>query len=122
MLSGYQSFDDEGNDITPMCHEADGIDLDDGCGRCVMQDGCPGYYDGCFEAVNGTKHYMTSEYDDRMMACPFCHSSAELLWVEFYDGDTWYRPQCSECNCGWKENYPTKDEAVAAWNENLNKP
>ena len=66
---------------------------------------------------------IISEYDYRMIACPFCHQPPELLHVEFADGDVWFRPQCSVCNCGWNENYRTKDEAVDAWNENLvNKP
>ncbi len=54
-MSRILRFDSEGNDITPTCEIADGIILDDGCGECVLKNGCPGYYDGCFEAVNGSK-------------------------------------------------------------------
>lgn len=54
-MSRVLRLDSEGNDITPMCEIADGIVLDDGCGECVLKDNCPGYYDGCFEAVNGSK-------------------------------------------------------------------
>lgn len=54
-MSRILSFDSKGNDITPMCKIADGIVLDDGCGECSLKNDCPGYYDGCFEAVNGTK-------------------------------------------------------------------
>lgn len=52
-MSRTLRFDSKGNDITPMCEIADGIVLDDGCGECAMKNDCPGYYDGCFEAVNG---------------------------------------------------------------------
>ncbi len=48
-------LDSEGNDNTPMCEIADGIILNDGCGGCVLKNGCPGYYDGCFEAVNSAE-------------------------------------------------------------------
>ena len=26
------------------------------CDHFALRDGCPGYYDGCFEAVNGTNY------------------------------------------------------------------
>ncbi len=54
-MSRILRLDSEGNDITPMCEIADGIILDDECKECVLKDNCPGYYDGCFKAVNGSK-------------------------------------------------------------------
>lgn len=52
-MSRMLRFDSEGNDIIPMCEIADGIVLDNGCGECTLKDDCPGYYEGCFDAVNG---------------------------------------------------------------------
>ena len=63
---------------------------------------------------------LRCEYHIDMKACPFCKKPPYLVHVEFDDGDVWYHPECSECNCGWKENYETKEEAVKAWNENIN--
>lgn len=54
-MSRTLRFDSKGNDVTPMCEIADGLVLDDGCEECALKDDCPGYYDGCFEAVNGQK-------------------------------------------------------------------
>lgn len=51
-MSRILKLDSEGNDITPMCEIADGLVLDDGCRECSLKNDCPGYYDGCFEAVN----------------------------------------------------------------------
>ena len=60
---------------------------------------------------------VTSEYNEELKSCPFCNGVAYLTHVEFNDGDVYYNPNCSECNCGWKENYETKDEAITAWNK-----
>lgn len=54
-MSRTLRFDGEGNDVTPMCEIADGLVLDDGCGECALKNDCPGYYDGCFDAVNGVE-------------------------------------------------------------------
>lgn len=48
--------------------------------------------------------------------CPFCNGFASIINVEFNDGDVWYRPECSECKCGWQENYESIGEAVNVWN------
>ena len=48
--------------------------------------------------------------------CPFCGGFASVINVEFNDGDVWYRPECSECKCGWQENYESIGEAVNVWN------
>ena len=51
-----------------------------------------------------------------LLPCPFCGGEANLIAVDYNDGDIWYRPECSECKCGWQENYETEDEAIEAWN------
>ena len=48
--------------------------------------------------------------------CPFCGGEAVIIAIDFADGDTWYRPECSECKCGWQENLETVDGAIIAWN------
>jgi formate dehydrogenase maturation protein FdhE len=60
---------------------------------------------------------ITSEYDERLKSCPFCGEIACITLEEFNDGDIWFRPECSVCECGWQENYETKDEAIEAWNK-----
>ena len=59
---------------------------------------------------------MICEYDIRLKSCPFCHKPAWLVHIDFSDDTTWYRPECSECKCGWKENYEIKEEAIKEWN------
>ena len=88
MLSGYRSFDGEGNDITPMCYEADALVLDDGCGHCALQDGCPGYYDGCFEAVNGSGSSQC-EYIDAVSGDVYLNPVFGDLWI--VDGESFIK-------------------------------
>lgn len=57
-------FDSARNDIAPLCEIADGLDLDNECGECTLKNNCPGYYDGCFEAVNGQKEEDNPILDD----------------------------------------------------------
>ena len=59
----------------------------------------------------------TIEYNNEMKPCPICHAPAGIAYVSFKDGDVWFRPECTECECGWKFNYPTRKEAVEAWNK-----
>lgn len=59
---------------------------------------------------------INSEYNNELKDCPFCGGEAYLTHVEYND-DIWYNPNCSTCNCGWKENYETKKEAIKAWNK-----
>lgn len=56
-------------------------------------------------------------FDDRLDTCPFCNEKACLGYIIFEDNDVWYNPQCSECSCGWNQNYETKEEAIKAWNK-----
>lgn len=60
---------------------------------------------------------MTYEYDDRLKNCPFCNSKAWLGLIVYAIDDVWYTPSCSECKCGWFENYETKEEAIEMWNK-----
>jgi len=60
---------------------------------------------------------ITLEYNKKLKPCPFCGEAAWIEYVEYWDKDTWYNPQCSICLCGWRENYVTKDEAIEAWNK-----
>jgi len=62
---------------------------------------------------------ITSEYNEELKHCPFCGELAYLTHVEFYDGEVWYNPNCSICNCGWKESYETKEEAIKKWNNSI---
>lgn len=55
-------------------------------------------------------------YVETMLPCPNCNGEALLIEVPFNDGDIWYHPECSCCNIGWQENYPTIEDAVNAWN------
>ncbi len=51
-----------------------------------------------------------------MKPCPFCGGEAWLAHIAFNDKDVWYHPECSNCSCGWQENYETTEEAIARWN------
>jgi len=62
---------------------------------------------------------VTSEYNDKLKSCPFCGGISELVHVEFDDGDTWYRPQCSICNSHSGMNYETVNEAIKMWNKRI---
>jgi len=73
--------------------------------------------DKCPEKEQVFNMGVTSEYSDQLKSCPFCKGVAYLTHVEFNDGDIWYNPNCEECNCGWKESYETKEEAIEAWNK-----
>jgi len=63
----------------------------------------------------GTK----SEYNNGLKSCPFCGGEAYLTLIQYDDGDAWYNPNCSTCNCGWKESYEAKKEAIKAWNRRV---
>ena len=56
------------------------------------------------------------EYNIELKSCPVCGAPAGLVYVSFNDGDVWFRPECTICECGWKYNYPTKKEAIESWN------
>ena len=58
-----------------------------------------------------------SYFAEDMLCCPNCGGVAVVAEEHFNDGDTWYRPECNHCNVSWQENYPTIEEAVAAWNK-----
>ncbi len=52
--------------------------------------------------------------------CPFCGNENVRVYVglmEFHDGEV----ACDDCggSCG---NYPTRDDAIAAWNRRANEP
>lgn len=71
------------------------------------------------EDVNRDITFETNEkriIKKELNPCPFCSGEAVLIAVNFDDGDVYYRPQCSECQCGWQENYKTENEAINAWN------
>ena len=61
---------------------------------------------------------MIYEYPEEMEACPFCGYRGAIQHIEFDDGDTYYSPCCDkfEC-CEWQINFPTKQEAIEAWNK-----
>ena len=60
---------------------------------------------------------ITYSEDERLNVCPFCKSKAWLRHIEYDDGDVWYVPECSECNCGWQAILETKEEAINEWNK-----
>lgn len=62
---------------------------------------------------------MVFEENEKLKECPFCQGTSCLQYIVYHIPvrDIWYNPQCSECRAGWNENYETKDEAIAAWNE-----
>ena len=60
------------------------------------------------------------ESNKNLKNCPFCNSKAWLGLIEYPDNEIWYNPSCSECKCGWMENYETKYEAIMAWNKRGN--
>lgn len=64
-----------------------------------------------------SKFGITSKYDDRLKSCSFCGGDAWLVEAFFDDDDTWYRPECRKCMCGWQRNYETEQEAIDAWND-----
>jgi Lar family restriction alleviation protein len=51
-----------------------------------------------------------------LLPCPFCGGEAVVIAQDFDDGDVWYRPECTKCKCGWRENVETIDEAIEKWN------
>ena len=65
--------------------------------------------------ILGQTNCMT--FDERLKSCPMCDAPAGLVYVPFNDMDVYFRPECTECGCGWKYNYPTKEEAIEAWNK-----
>ena len=55
--------------------------------------------------------------NNKLKKCPFCGGEAWLEHISFQDGDVWYTPQCSECDCRWGVNYETKESAIKNWNK-----
>lgn len=51
---------------------------------------------------------------ETLKPCPFCGGEARLI----RSAPDWYFPACMnrECACDWTDSYPTKAEAIAAWN------
>ena len=77
------------------------------------------YLEKAFENVTLTAPQQPDDatWLDKQEPCPSCGAESTIIHVEFDDGDVWYRPECSQCNVGWKEQYPTVREAVEAWNQ-----
>ena len=49
-----------------------------------------------------------------LLPCPFCGGEARLIM----SSPDWFFPACMnrECACDWTDSYPTKAEAIEAWN------
>ena len=57
---------------------------------------------------------MTDSNATDLLPRPFCGGEARLI----RSAPDWYFPACMnrECACDWTDSYPTKAEAIAAWN------